>query len=51
MDDTVKDFTAEGPEGETVVSVTKEGLGLPEDEEEKRKTAREKQCLKTFTKL
>lgn len=51
MADTVKDLTAEGPEGETVVSVTKEGLGLPEDKEEKRKTARERQCLKTSTQL
>lgn len=49
MDDTVKDFTAEGPEGKTVLSITK-GLGLPE-EEEKRKTARERQRLKTSTKL
>ena len=37
-------------EGKTLVSVTKEGLELPEDEEEKTNKKRKRQNLKTFAK-
>ena len=38
-------------EGKTLVSVTKEGLELPEDEKEKKKQEEKGQNLKTSVKL